>query len=325
MNDMKYVRIAELRPSIGSENIGDHIIQHYIDAILDELFPERMSIIFSTRSLLTNTNQYYIDQSEVAFICGTNLLSSHMMRQPRQWCIAPLSKGKIAPVLLGVGWWQYQEAPDFYTKWLLRNILNKKYMHSVRDSYTEEKLKNIGITNVLNTACPTMWGLSEEHSAKIPTGKAKAVVTTLTNYNKNKEYDISLLNCLTDLYDKVYVWLQAIEDWEYLKDLGYAEKVSVIPATLKAYEKVLLEDIDYIGTRLHGGIHALNYGKRSLILAVDNRAKEIAKDTNLPVVDREIEIGQLKDYIQMERKTEIVLPKKNIAEWKRQFAFINEK
>lgn len=46
-------------------------------------------------------------------------------------------------------------------------------------------------------------------------------------------------------------------------------------------------DIDYVGTRLHGKIRVLNREKRAIILAVDNRAIEIANDTALPVVRRE--------------------------------------
>lgn len=316
---MRYVRIAELRPSIGSENNGDHIIQHYISRIMEELFPDRMAIAFPTRSWLSDENMANLARSEYAFVCGTNLLTSHMEKKPRQWCLNPLNVKNMNAVLLGVGWWQYQEEPDLYTKWLLKNALHNDILHSVRDSYTEKKLRSIGITNVLNTACPTMWNLTEEHCAKIPHEKAKTVVTTLTNYNKNMDKDAQLLQCLRESYETVYVWLQAIEDYDYLKDLNWLDKVSVIPPILSEYEKILCTDVDYVGTRLHGGIHALNYGKRSLILAVDNRAKEIAKDTNLPVVDREIEMDQLQGYIERERETYIMLPEKSILEWMKQF------
>lgn len=318
---MSYVRIAEFRPSIGSENIGDHIIQQYINVILEELFPNKMTIVLPSRSWLSRENVDRIQHSDLAFVCGTNLLSSHMEKQPRQWCLSPITNGKLHAILLGVGWWQYQEDPDFYTKWILRNTLNTRYMHSVRDSYTEDKLKKAGITNVLNTACPTMWRLTEEHCEKIPRGKAVHVVTTLTNYNTSEEKDRQLLECLLALYDKVYVWLQAIEDFDYLKRLGYSDKVNVIPPSLKAYEQLLQSnfDIDYVGTRLHGGIHALNHGKRTLILAVDNRAKEIAKDTNLPAVTREIGADELENLIVTERETHIMLPTENISIWKQQF------
>ena len=51
--------------------------------------------------------------------------------------------------------------------------------------------------------------------------------------------------------------MQAIEDYEQLRRMGYEDKVHIIPPTLKAYNSVLenLDAVDYIGTRLHGGIH----------------------------------------------------------------------
>ena len=45
-------------------------------------------------------------------------------------------------------------------------------------------------------------------------------------------------------------------------------------------------EFDYVGTRLHAGILALNYRKRTLIIAVDNRAAEMKTDINLPVIAR---------------------------------------
>lgn len=35
-----YKKVVEFRPSISSENIGDHIIQHYITNVMNDLFGE---------------------------------------------------------------------------------------------------------------------------------------------------------------------------------------------------------------------------------------------------------------------------------------------
>lgn len=164
-----------------------------------------------------------------------------------------------------------------------------------------------------------MWELTPEKCAMIPRKKADSVVTTLTNYNKKGDSDKQLLECLMQCYKTVYIWIQAIDDLSYLKKLGYYAKVEVVPPTLTAYENILASDIDYVGTRLHGGIHALNYGKRSLILAVDNRALEIARDTNLPVIKRECAREELMEAIMLDRETSIKLPLENIRRWKEQF------
>ena len=81
-------------------------------------------------------------------------------------------------------------------------------------------------------------------------------------------------------------------------------------------------DIDFIGSRLHGGIRALNYKRRALIIGVDNRATEINRDTNLPFISRE-NIEHANKWINSVSKTEIHLPNDNINEWKSQF--VNDK
>ena len=225
-------------------------------------------------------------------------------------------------VLLGVGWFQYQNKPDLYTKLLFKTLLDNKMMHSVRDSYTKQMLESIGIKNVLNTACPTMWGLTPEVCSDIPVFKADSVVTTLTNYRFQAEYDQKMLQMLLDNYKEVYVWLQAIEDYTYLKQLPEInnDRLHIVAPTLTAYEALLRRgNIDYVGTRLHGGIKALNCKCRTLILAVDNRALEISKDTALPVFERSTDINIIADKINSSWETNIDLPSENIAHWKSQF------
>lgn len=318
-----YKKIVEFRPSISSENIGDHIIQFYITNLMNELFGDHLTVSMPTRSYLTKRNLKHVNTADYSFVCGTNLLASNMDKR-HQW---DLRKGDMFRlhdvILLGVGWWQYQENPNLYTKMLLKNVLNPNVLHSVRDGYTEKMLKAAGIENVINTGCPTMWGLTADRIARIPMHKGKSVITTLTNYMQNDEQDRFIIDMLLSNYETVYVWLQAIEDYEQLRRMGYEDKVHIIPPTLRAYSSVLenLDDVDYVGTRLHGGIHALNKGRRSLIIAVDNRAVEISRDTGLPVIKRENVKQELEHMICDSWKTEIVLPLENIEKWKKQFKF----
>ena len=315
-----YKKIVEFRPSISSENIGDHIIQHYITEAMNDMFGAHLTVTMPTRSYLTDRNLRHLEAADYSFVCGTNLLASNMDKR-RQWDLQKKDIFRLHDlILLGVGWWQYQDSPNWYTKNLLKRILSSDIMHSVRDSYTEKMLRQAGIHNVINTGCPTMWGLTKEKINKIPSTKGCEVVTTLTNYMQDDELDKYILDVLLDNYDTVYVWLQAIEDYNQLKRMGYDKKVQVVPPTLEAYNALLKnQDLDYIGTRLHGGIHALNNERRSLIIAVDNRAKEISKDTKLPVIGREEVRENLESMINGKWQTEIVLPIDNIKQWKAQF------
>ena len=88
---------------------------------------------------------------------------------------------------------------------------------------------------------------------------------------------------------------------------------------MSEYDKLLRNhDVDFVGSRLHGGIRALNFKRRSLIIGVDNRALEINKDTNLPFIDRS-RIEDIEKWVNRSFETEINLPYDNINEWKAQF------
>ena len=338
----EFYKIAKISPFISTANTGDYIIADYSDKILTEIFGEFLGVAIPSREKISEVGASAIRSSDYTFVCGTNLLSSDF-RARRQWEINSITALKIVLqslpkrswykvklikeklsqihiILFGVGWVDYQSAPTAYTKHLLRSILDSDFFHSVRDSYTEEKLKSIGIKNVLNTACPTMWGLTEQFCKTIPTNKAETVVTTITDYREDAKRDTLLLNLLISEYKKVYLWLQSFEDIKYIQKLGYYNKVELIAPTLKSYDSFLSQmNVDYIGTRLHGGIRALNYCKRSCIIGIDNRAIEIQKDTNLPVINAKNINSELVPWIYGNNPTDIKLPMTNIIKWKSQF------
>ena len=155
--------------------------------------------------------------------------------------------------------------------------------------------------------------MGTEFCREIPTQKAKAVVTTITDYRRDPERDSQMIAILSRNYDHVYLWLQGRHDEEYLQTLDVPANLSTIPSSLEAYEEVLRKGgVDYVGTRLHAGIHALNYKIRSIILAVDNRATEMGRDMNLPVIQRDQLCSELEKKINSDFATEIRINKENI-------------
>ena len=129
-----------------------------------------------------------------------------------------------------------------------------------------------------------------------------------------------MLAILSQNYDHIYLWLQGNQDEEYLKNLDIPGNLTTIPNTLEDYESVLNKGgVDYVGTRLHAGIHALNHKIRSIILAVDNRATEMGRDVNLPVIQRSEITGTLEKKIQSEFVTDIQIKQENIECFKAQF------
>jgi polysaccharide pyruvyl transferase WcaK-like protein len=120
-------------------------------------------------------------------------------------------------------------------------------------------------------------------------------------------------------YEKIYLFPQMMGDAQYVQNINLGRDIKVISPSLAAYDQILAsEELDYIGTRLHGGIRALQHGRRSLIIEVDNRAAEIASDTNLPTVKRD-DFNAVKHWIKNDSPTIINLPLTEIASWKAQF------
>ena len=227
---------------------------------------------------------------------------------------------------MGVGWWQYQGHPNIYTKYLYKKVLSKNAIHSVRDSFTENMLKSIGITNVFNTGCPTIWGLDKDHCISIPRDKAENVVFTITDYKKDHRSDQKLIETLSNSYNDLYFWPQGSLDTSYLHDLCNTNNIFVLPPTLEAYDNLLKDkamDIDFVGTRLHAGIRAMQFKRRSVIIAVDNRATEMGADFNIPVISRS-EIDKIDTMLNSSWETAIKLPYENIDNWKKQFSSNND-
>lgn len=316
-------KITLYSPGLSSYNLGDKIIhnsaKYQLKYILDNAFVTEIPTHlphswYYMRPLINN---------DFKFVLGSNLLKSTFFGFKRQWDVTILKSWITGPcILVGAGWWQYGNEPNFYTKVLLKLLLSNKYVHSVRDEYTKLQLSKIGITNVVNTSCSTMWSLTSEHCKDIKTTKSKDVVFTLTDYNKNESIDLNLIKVLEKNYEDVYFWPQGVGDYEYIKSLinnmGNT-KVKILPATLEAFDQILAsKNVDFIGTRLHGGIRALQFKIRTMILSVDNRALEKKKDFNLPVLDR-ADFKGIDKFINTEYLTRINIPEEEINKWKSQF------
>ena len=320
---MNVETVGILDTSVATENTGDHIIMESSLRELREVLLPRRVMRFPTHEKMSSTSYVLQKNIDINIACGTNLLHSHM-GLIKQWNVGFYDALKLKPVvLLGVGWRSQQKRKtDIYTKWLLKRLLSESYNHSVRDSYAEKQLKNIGIKNVLNTGCPTIWCLNHEHCEKIPTRKGRNAVMVLTDYSKNVELDSELAEMVISNYEKVYYWCQGTKDYEYIKQLGIMNNVIMIPPSLLAYHEFLGDEsisLDYVGTRLHGGICALQYKRRAVIIGVDHRANMKGQDFNLPVLDRYVDSRKISRMITENFETRVNLPVEKIQHWKAQF------
>lgn len=310
--------IVLLDTGIGSDNVGDEIIMSYCQDICKSLFKKSEFLHIPTHIYDEKSENI---ESNFKILCGTNLIYKRM-EDSKQFAFPNNIASMKNICLLGVGMQNIDLELEMseYSKRLLNYMLSSNVVHSVQDNETREQLERIGITNVVNTSCPTMWGLTPEHCKKISKKKANAVITTVTDYMKDYEKDAKMLEILKNSYDEVYIWIQGQYDYEYLETITDLKEFKIIPPLLAELDKVLeKENIEYIGTRLHAGIRSLNYFNRSLIISIDNRAKAISRDTNLPIIERDKIETELLQWINTEHEINICLPMKNIEIWKKQF------
>lgn len=315
-------KIVILDPSVGTENVGDEIIYDAVRTELNRLFPEAFFIRVSTHEFMLWETRRIIHGADHIFAGGSNLLKSRM-EWNIQWKLSPIDYFRLKDViLLACGWRHYDGTPTPYTKSLYNRVLSKRYNHSVRDSMALSKLQSTGMSNVVNTACVTMWQLSSSHCAQIPTSKSIDAVVTVTAYNPNEQADRLFLTTVIEQYRNTYLFVQQPDDLDYAQRLAEGRLIPIAP-TLNEFDKLLATEIDYIGTRLHGGIRAMQKMKRTTIISIDNRATEIAKDTNIPVIERN-DVQMLSAWINGAADTRIKLPQTDIDSWRRQFESVQD-
>lgn len=315
--------------SIGTMNHGDDIImtsfsKNAVDILENNFvikYPTHTPCFLSYQQLKRNKRFRFIDEADYKFICGTNIINNHMVSPWPFWNINFFnSRCYKDAVLVGVGVSGFHGSDDkmsTYSKLLFSSFLSKKYIHSTRDKRTQSILTNIGI-NAINTGCPTMWGLTKKHCSEIPFVKSDSVVFTLTDYAADRANDQEFINLLLSNYKDVYYWPQGTQDYEYFSSFFNVTSIKLISPDIKSYSNVLSGDIDYVGTRLHAGIYAMQYKKRAIILSVDNRAKDIANSYCINTVER-TDLKQIKELINSSFKTNVRLNEDNINLWKSQF------
>ena len=311
-------------PSIVTRNIGDEIISQACAKEIAEIFPGRFLCHVPTHEVIGPRTYKLLHQSQLALLAGSNLLTGRMLGD-RGWRIGPKDLVFVTDlVAMAIGWRSYGATPSWPSKLMLRRFLSRKWQHSVRDTHTAGVMRRLGFDNVLMTSCATMWRLTPEHTADIPTHKAENVVFTL-NYNNAGERDRALIDLLKRHYERVFFFPQGIDDIAYGQSFGDGSFVQLDP-TLQAFDRLLSSelDLDYVGLRLHGGIRALQHKRRTAIISIDNRAREIARDTDLPVIGQD-EIGERLETMLIEpRQTALRIPFDAIKAWKDQFGPVAE-
>lgn len=292
-----------------------------VNAEVERLFPDAFIYRIPTHDRLGKYGRRILRKADVVIAGGTNLLFSYWSKL-RPWRLGPLDllAADRKCILMGTGWSTYLDGPSLPVRLAFRQLLSPTALHAVRDGYSARHLAEADIANVLNTGCPTLWRLTPQHLATVPGPKGESVVTTITDYARSPEADRRMLRTLLDSYATVHFWPQGARDLDYLQALDVAG-LSMLRSSLSHFDALLADTpgIDYVGTRLHAGIRALQHGRRSLVVSVDNRAREMGGDFRLPIIERD-DIAGLAGRIEGNIELAVALPQEAIARWRNQFS-----
>ena len=317
-----------LDTSVASDNVGDEIIMDSVLRHGSSIWQDAWLTSSSSHDGMGRLGRRHVASSDLVFLCGTNALSHrNMIRRKPIWSVAkqdvaPL-KGKV--VLFGVGWNKYSATVERSQARILRQLLSDKFLHSVRDAYTAHMLASIGITNTVVTGCPTLWSLGESSWPSLG-ADSPSVILSLTHH-KPHELDHWLIKLAKRTFDSVFFWPQQIEDLEYLRSIGKDDVASfnVVSPTLKRFAELLATGhVSSVGTRLHAGIFALQHRVPTCIVAIDNRATEMHRDFNIPIVERSKLNNDLSIIETLNRSGRITISMDRIERFLNQFGRMRE-
>ncbi|MDD6270081.1 MAG: polysaccharide pyruvyl transferase family protein [Oscillospiraceae bacterium] len=316
--------------AICTSNLGDEVILDAIRRNMKEVFDNNFMLRLSTHSsnfsfmqmMRKNKKIEYCANADYKFICGTNLISQKRIGKVNaQWQIhlsnIPVLKNSI---LVGAGTTDGGEKMDFYAKYLYKKVLSDKYMHSVRDELTKRVVESLGV-KAINTGCPTLWELTPEHCMEIKKSKSENCIISVSGYadQKNESRDQTFIDIVNRNYNNIYVWIQTTEDEKYLDSLKGTENIKRI-YSLSMFREVLRKgDVDYIGTRLHGGVFAMQNKVRSLIISIDHRAEGFHEKNNIPIIRRNEIETDLERLINSDFETRVINDYDSINKFRSQF------
>ncbi|MDF2805335.1 MAG: hypothetical protein K0S43_281 [Cellulosimicrobium sp.] len=271
-------------PGAASTNVGDRIISESIASEFVEPLRAagRTVELVPMHGALSTADRAALRGADEVVVCGTNLLSDHMrLRRAWHWPVEDIELCRGRLTFLGVGWWQYQRAgiDPVSAAWL--RALAGTTPWAVRDEYSLAKLRRARVPAV-HTSCPTLWGVEKQVLPSVE----RRVVATFTDYNQDPLADERLVRELVEHFDEVLFWPQGPGDPEYVDHVRRGAG-AVLGSGLEELDAVLAEPgTAYVGLRLHGGIRAMQRGVPSLVLSIDNRAREIARSVGLRAPSR---------------------------------------
>jgi polysaccharide pyruvyl transferase WcaK-like protein len=286
-------KIILLNPAIGSTNLGDSIIANAIKGLF-EFWGIDFVAELTTHRPWNKVERKLAIEADYFIVGGSNLLTSSLFPLSHtQWKISYkeflLLRGKV--ILFGPGWRRDEDAISYFTSRLYASLMAEEVPQLVRDRVSQSRLLKTE-RNVVNSSCPTLFRIDEVMENSRSTA-SNTVVVALSGNIKSVEQDRLILKMAEDNFENVKLFPQGIFDPQFptYSDEAYYQELKIdyeiLSGGLEAYSTELKSGSHYFGTRLHGGIFAMQHGNPSTIIDVDSRARNIFAGTGYQVLQRE--------------------------------------
>ena len=305
-------------PSLGSWNVGDEVIANSaLDVLRDGLAGYRVHRI-STHVYPGLRPLRFIRASRCALVFGSNLLGPGVRsRRPlTPWRVttldATVNRGKY--VLMGVGWITADRPWTRGVAAKTRALLSPELIHSVRDEHSAERLHEIGVDNHLLTGCPTTWKLDQ---VDVRRSRGERAVVALNGASDDPRFVKRFAGLVADRYEQVAFFPQMPRDLTLVPHLPRSWEV--IGPNLWNLERALCQgEVDYLGTRLHAGIRAMQLGVRAFIVQTDHRAGSVCSVVQLRTFTKD-ELDEVGDLVDTDFENRAIPPRETINRYLAQF------
>ena len=296
-------KVILLNPFIGSTNLGDAVIVNSIKSLFNDWGIDFIAEL-TTHRPWNEVERKLAKEADYFIVGGSNLLTTSLFPLAHtQWKISYkeflLIRGKA--ILFGPGWRRDEGNITYFTSSLYASLMAKEVPQLVRDGVSQSRLLKTE-RNVVNSSCPTLFRIDEVMENPHST-YSNTVVVALSGNIKSVEQDRLILKIAEDNFEKIKLFPQGIFDPQFpaYSDEAYYQELEIdfdiLDGSLEAYSAELKTGSHYFGTRLHGGIFAMQHGNPSTIIDVDTRASNIFAGTGYQVLQRE----QLSQGLKIER------------------------
>jgi polysaccharide pyruvyl transferase WcaK-like protein len=312
--------------SLEGDNLGDKIIVILLKRNFPELFLQESGYFeVGTHDGNGSVSNAFLKRTRIALVTGGNSIPIKYLRPIRK-NILNFSRKTLRNLnkkilFIGAGSENYTRGHiwSISAKYFLKKYSYPDIPHSVRDRYTENYLNLTGIGAVY-TGCPTTWGLKKSYKNLEP----NECVLTLTAHRRDIDKDLKIIYWALNKFNKVHFWPQQLGDIDYFNSLSEAEEsllqIEKLGFSLEALDNILSSGkvTHSIGTRLHGNLYSLNNNVLPIIVAIDNRAEELCKSSEIPFIRRNDVNGcNLDLFFNNLEVIKCFVPKKQIDEYKK--------